>query len=89
MSKFQQPPVYSSKALQKQWINTIWGTHELICGCNNAIKHLFDLTKEEQCLSTKETGTEPGGIEALVDAITDKDLENVFNEENNVEDDDG
>lgn len=88
MSKFQRDPAYSKTALQKQWINVVWGSHDLICGCQNAIKHLFDLTKEE-CLSTKETATETGGTEALVDVITNEDIENVFNEENTVQDDDG
>lgn len=88
MSKFLQPPPYSTKALEKQWLNNVWSSHDLICGCPTPIDHLNHIYKQG-CLSSNDPGAQDGGIEALVDAITEKDLENIFTEENAVQDDDG
>lgn len=46
MSKYQKPSCYEKRALDNQWINNIYGSHDLFCGCLQPIKHLLDIIKE-------------------------------------------
>lgn len=59
MSKFLQPPLYKGKAIENQWKNLIFTSHDLLCGCNSPIKHLFHLF-EEKCHHTADTTPENG-----------------------------
>lgn len=87
MSKLQTPPIYNSKALQTQWMNLIFQSHELICGCNNAPKHFQDIINSQQCRHFKDTatGTDDTGITTDQEPTIDEgDLEKLFSEENDV-----
>ena len=88
MSKFLKPPYYKDRALVDQWINTVYQTHSLICGCNSPIKHLNERIKEQQChhfaeetTTTETTGTQDGG-ETDLDA---GELERLFKESDDAE----
>ncbi len=43
MSKLQQKPIYGDRAIQIQWMNLIYNSHGMICGCDNPRQHLQDL----------------------------------------------
>ncbi|AXQ66186.1 MAG: hypothetical protein [Anelloviridae sp.] len=88
MSKLLTPSIYSNNGLENQWINCIWNTHDMICGCNNCFKHLFDILQRKQqlpCLpstSTADAGTqepEPTGPEE--DGFDEGDLEKLFEDD--------
>ncbi len=78
MSKFQKPALYQGKALDQQWINNIFNSHDLFCGCNHVIDHLKSIladptwpgtgetsTAKEDTGPTDETGLSPGDLERL------------------------
>lgn len=85
MSSYLTPSLYSKNGLENQWVNSIWNTHDLICGCNNCFKHLFDILQKKNnlpCLpstSTDDAGTqtETGGD----DAFDEGDLDRLFEED--------
>lgn len=91
MSSFLTPAVYSKNGLENQWINCIWNTHDLMCGCNDAIKHLFTLLKKKQslpCLPSTEgvhTGTQTGA-DTEEDVLEEGDLDKLFEEDFDEED---
>lgn len=86
MSKFLTPAIYSNKALENQWVNTIFNTHDLMCGCNSAIKHLADILYRQPgpnqlCLpSTSEDARGQPGEGAAELPIDEGDLEALFEE---------
>lgn len=41
MSKQLQHTKYLGKHLENQWVNNIFSSHDLMCGCNDTIKHLL------------------------------------------------
>lgn len=41
MSKVFKKPFYNEKALEKQWMNNIFQSHDLICGCDDPTLHLL------------------------------------------------
>lgn len=43
MSTLLENPKYGPKPLEDQWINNIFSSHDLFCGCNDPILHLFDI----------------------------------------------
>ncbi len=57
MSKHLQPALYSGRPLEQQWINCVYGIHDLFCGCLQPIQHLIDITNQEKCRHTKDIGT--------------------------------
>lgn len=82
MSKFRKPPCYENRALDNQWINLIYTSHDLHCGCLQPIKHLLDIIKETPWLRSyidedTKTTTEKGPTteEFNIDA---EDLEKLF-----------
>lgn len=92
MSKLLTPTIYSNKGLENNWVNLIWNSHDLICGCNNPWKHLADILARQGtqlCLPTittdAATSTDPDVIED--DGIQPGDLDKLFEED--FEDDDG
>lgn len=88
MSKFQKPSVYSKRGQDNQWINLIYNSHDLYCGCNTPIDHLEDILKNQKCHHTTNaaTTTEDGGTTKDHDLIIDEgDLENLFSPENDVD----
>ena len=83
-----QNPKYGPRALEDQWINGIYNSHDLICGCNDPILHLFDILnrkgsarkplldiKNAKCLIT---GEEDAGTQ---EDIAPGELEALFAEE--------
>lgn len=89
MSKYMKLPDLTTKGLQREWINTVFQTHALICSCDHAIDHLNDLINQQKChpstAATGDTGKDP----VPEDGFDEGDLETIFKEENNVLDDDG
>lgn len=84
MSKHQQPPIYSKRGLDNQWMNVIIGSHDLFCGCDKPTKHLEDILFQEKCRHFKDIGTTTAtetGEETGDLAIKDGDLEELFKEE--------
>lgn len=69
MSDYLTPAVYSKNGLENQWVNCIWNTHDLICGCNNAWFHLAGILKRKNIKCLPSTTTEDAGVQ------TDKDGE--------------
>lgn len=57
MSRCWEPPKYGPKGLENKWINSIYETHDHICGCNNTIHHLIEVINRQNSttpLTTKE-----------------------------------
>lgn len=82
----------TSKALQKQLLNTICGNHDLACGCDDPLKHVACLifqqakptnfTEQEKSLIRKCLGDADGdGAAADTLAIDGGDLEQLFAED--------
>lgn len=84
MSSFLTPCLYSGKSLENQWVNCIFNSHDLICGCNDTIKHLASILQTKQlCLpstSTAEDGTQTGPTEED-DVLQEGDLDKLFEED--------
>ena len=57
MSKYLKPCLYSKKGLEQQWMNTIYNSHDLFCGCNQPFEHFKDIQKRDKWLHTKDVGT--------------------------------
>ncbi|AXQ66594.1 MAG: hypothetical protein [Anelloviridae sp.] len=91
MSKFLTPCLYSGKSLENQWVNCIFNSHDLICGCNDTIKHLATILQTKQlCLpstSTVEDGTQTEPGPADEDGFDEGDLDRLFAD--SFEEDDG
>lgn len=80
-----QNPVYGPGALEQNWLNTIYGTHDLMCGCPKPIEHLLQILKKKCLLTedgtdgeekgdTPEEGFGPGDLDKLFE-------EDVFGED--------
>ncbi|AXQ65800.1 MAG: hypothetical protein [Betatorquevirus homini38] len=88
MSKFQKPTLYNGRGLDNQWMNNIFQSHDLFCGCNKVIEHLLDILKIQKCHHTTEEDTtvQTSGTgkedEMPFDA---EDLENLFAENTDAE----
>lgn len=86
MSKLLTPSIYSNKGLENNWVNLTWNAHDMICGCNNAWKHLADILKRQGnqlCLpstSTDDAGTQTDAGEEK-DILEDGDLDRLFAED--------
>lgn len=82
MAKCYKPPIYNCRGLQTQWMNLIFQSHELICGCNDPIEHATQLSKCHPTTTTtgEEDGQkeQPGGEE---DVLLPGDLDKLFEED--------
>lgn len=86
MSDFIKPCYYKGNSLNNQWMNTIFNSHDLFCGCLDPITHLKKIIKQQECPRTKDVAvgtttkitTEEDAIDA---AIGGGDLEELFKEE--------
>lgn len=92
MSSFLSPCIYSKKGLENQWVNCIWNTHEMFCGCNKPWKHLEDILKRQGaqlCLPSTTadvgTATEPDVTEDD-HGLEPGDLDRLFSEDFTEED---
>lgn len=79
MSKFLTPPCYNGRALETQWMNNIFQSHDLFCGCLEPINHLTFLINQQKChrstlddadgqgkgKDTEEIGVDIGDLEEL------------------------
>lgn len=86
MSSYLTPAIYSKNALENQWVNTIYNTHDLCCGCNDAIKHLAAiLSRKGSQLCLPSTSTADAGVQATdggeEDILEDGDLDRLFAED--------
>lgn len=85
MSKHLTPCLYKGRALENQWKNTIFNTHDLFCGCDNPLKHLKAII-EEECLpfdTTTTDGDHKKDTDEKEDFILDDgDLQQLFDAEN-------
>lgn len=98
MSKLWTPPVYGPKGLELQFYNGIFHIHDLHCGCKDPIIHILSQIaiqsgntnlslhqlKKLKCRLTGEDGAEEEE-----ETITAGDLEQLFKEPFDAEDDDG
>lgn len=88
MNNLLENPKYGPKALEDQWINNIFSSHDLMCGCKDPILHLLDILnrkgkarkplsdiKNAKCLIT---GEDQDGTE---EDIAPGELEALFAEE--------
>ncbi len=88
MSKLQKPCLYEGQALDNQWMNNIYNSHDLFCGCLDPIKHLQGIVARQQCRRTKDAETSTGetkenhGIDFAIDG---GDLEKLFEEKDDEE----
>lgn len=95
MSKFLKEPLYEGKALEDQWINSIYTNHDLFCGCNDVLTHLIGIfnrkgkspkpkkdIKNIICLITGE-GKEDGDI--IEDEFQPGELDKLFQEDGGFE----
>lgn len=81
MSSLLTPSLYKGKAVEQQWVNSIFGTHDLFCGCPDAILHLQNILqpKNQLCLPSTTGEKEDPGSDA-VDTLQDGELEKLFEE---------
>nr|WMC00965.1 ORF2 [Anellovirus D_HF6_591] len=49
MSSYFKEPLTTTWQLQTQWINTIFTTHDLICSCDDVLRHFLQATLERGC----------------------------------------
>ncbi len=90
-----KPTYYNSNGLQQQLKNTLFGNHDLCCGCDTPGNHLFYLLKDtihpskfstteineiKKCLGIGET-TKTTTTEDAEEGFQDGDLEALFAEE--------
>lgn len=83
MSKCMKPCLYTGKALENQWRNCIYNSHDLWCGCNNPIQHLKEIEKRDKWLHTKDASTSTRDDHGEDDdfPLTEGDLDQLFEEE--------
>lgn len=87
MSSYLTPALYSNNGLENQWVNIVWNTHDIICGCNDCFKHLFEILKRKgslPCLpsTTEDAGTEDRNGDGAADAgLEDGELDRLFAED--------
>lgn len=88
MSKFQKPTLYNGRGLDNQWMNLIYNSHDLMCGCNNVKEHLLDILNNQKChhsteeISTKET---TGITNENADILEEGDLTRLFEESDDID----
>lgn len=86
MSKYQQPCKYNGNSLNNQIINCHIAIHDLNCGCDTPIEHIFNQLLEKEpslinkikCPTTTTTGETTGDDD---DVIGEGDLERFFAED--------
>lgn len=88
MSKFLREPLYTGRGKENQWLNIIFQSHDMICGCPSAQQHLKHLFEQQECRHFRDTETteETGGTTEKDELGIDAgDLENLFSTENDVD----
>lgn len=79
MTSFIKPSLYNGRGINNQWMNLIYTSHDLFCGCLHPIDHLKGILKEQQCPTTEKTtlknSTKEDGEDYHID---DGDLEKLF-----------
>lgn len=82
MSKLQQKPIYGDRAIQIQWMNLIFNSHGIVCGCDNPRQHLQDLLEldDKKCLlsTTVTDGNADHHGDVDIDGFSAGDLEELF-----------
>lgn len=83
---FSKPCLYKGKALEQQWMNTIFNSHDLFCGCSNPIDHIKKIQSRDKWLHTKNAATTTDNLGNGDDGdfhIDEGDLQKLFEKENN------
>ncbi len=91
MSKQLQHSKYLGKNLENQWVNNIFSSHDLMCGCTDAIKHLLIILNRQGKAPKPEeeidnikcliTGEKDDHGEDTEDIFGDGELEQLFAED--------
>lgn len=87
MSTCLVPCLYKGKALEQQWVNNIFNSHDLFCGCPDALKHLQSIlqpSKNQLCLpsTTDDTGKDGDNLTGdVIDGFEDGELEKLFQDD--------
>lgn len=100
MSKQLQNPLYYGKAIESQWRNNIFSSHDLMCGCKDPILHLLIILNREgnapkpeedvkniKCLITGE-GAKDGEKDIIPDDLEPGELDRLFSELGETEEED-
>lgn len=88
MSKFYKPTIYNKTSINHAWVNVIYSTHDLICGCEDPIAHLNDIVNKQKCLpstATTTTGETTGIITEEENGFDEGDLQKLFEESDDIE----
>lgn len=82
MSDCLTPALYKGRALDLQWMNNIYNSHDLFCGCQNPINHLNEILKrdkQQKCLPSTTAGDTADHGENTADyALEEGDLDALF-----------
>lgn len=81
MSKFLRDPCYRNRQLENKWINVIFESHDLICGCNTPIDHLNGIIEEQKCPRSTAEDTEKTTGKEDEEPFTSEDLEKLFDQD--------
>lgn len=85
------PALYRGRSLEQQWLNNIYGSHDLFCGCPDPIKHLQEILKpRNQQLCLPGPSEQDGGEKDQEDiGLEEGDLDLLFKEPFTEEDEEG
>lgn len=91
MSKHLQPALYNGKAMELQWVNFIYQSHDLICGCQSPITHLQDILRRDNnkqlCLPSPTDGDKDGEDPKDIDTgLEEGELDRLFAEDTGEDD---
>lgn len=79
MTSHLKPCLYNGRGINNQWMNLIYTSHDLFCGCLHPIEHLKGILKEQECPTTEKTTIKTTSKEDGDDFHIDAgDLENLF-----------
>lgn len=92
MTSFYEPTTYNKRALENQWMNCTYNTHDLWCQCKDPVLHLLGIINRNsnapkpekdinniKCLLTGITDTKDGEKEET--GFDEGDLERIFTED--------
>nr|ALN98243.1 ORF2 [Chimpanzee anellovirus] len=94
MSKLLTTAKYTGRNIENQWINNVYSSHDLFCGCNDPILHLLTvINKGSQAQKPEE---EIQNIKCLItgdptkitaeDLFEEGELERLFTEDDGTDD---
>ncbi len=72
MSSMRCPPLYNGRGLDQQWLNLIFQSHDLHCGCNKVIDHLKSILPASECRSVGTSTEITGDADTNMDAALNR-----------------